>query len=184
MMEKPSKQRAALFGGLVIGLVSGVPGLSLLNYCCCCAGILFGGALAVHLYNKELTPEMPPLESSDVLIVSVIAGIIGAAAATLIGGVVTVFFGNVDMAILQGIMNKVIDKLAGQGAMPQNSIDEMQTMMDRAMQEKLTIGTVLSSLVFDLIIYPIFSMLGGLIGFGIFGKKKNSPNNSNNSPGM
>ena len=42
------------------------------------------------------------------------------------------------------------------------------------MKEKLTFGSILRSLIFTPIIYPIFSMLGGLIGFGIFGKKEPS----------
>jgi hypothetical protein len=175
MMEKPSKQRAVLLGGLVIGLVSGIPGLSLLN-CCCCAGILIGGALAVYLYKEEFTPETPPLESSDVLILSFIAGILGAVIATAVSGVVSTFFGPVETEFLRKIMARVTDKLASQGALQQNSIDEIQNQLEQAVQEKLTVGSILRSLIFSLIIYPIFSMLGGLIGFGIFGKKKRPSN--------
>jgi hypothetical protein len=40
------------------------------------------------------------------------------------------------------------------------------------MKESGKIGGILRSLVYALILYPIFSMLGGLIGYGIFGKKK------------
>ena len=103
MMEKPSKQRAALLGGLVIGLVSGIPGLSLIN-CCCCAGILIGGALSVYLYKEEFTAEMPPLESSDVLILSIIAGIIGALVATVVSGMVSILFGPVETEFFRKIM--------------------------------------------------------------------------------
>ncbi|MFZ1978168.1 MAG: hypothetical protein WAV76_09450 [Bacteroidota bacterium] len=176
MMEKPSKQRAALLGGLVIGLVSGIPGLSLLN-CCCCAGILIGGALSVYLYKEEFTAEMPPLESSDVLILSIIAGIIGAVVATAVSGVVSAFSGPIETEFLRKIMTRVTDKLASMGALQQDAIDEIQNQLEQAVQEKLTFGSLLRSLIFTLIIYPIFSMLGGLIGFGIFGKKKQASNN-------
>ena len=67
MFEKPSKLRSAILGGLIIGAISGIPGLNLLN-CCCCAGILLGGAMSVYLYRQEFTNEMPPMESSDALI--------------------------------------------------------------------------------------------------------------------
>ena len=60
MIEKPNKLRSAILGGLVIGAISGIPGLNLLN-CCCCAGILLGGAMSVYLYRKEFTNEMPPM---------------------------------------------------------------------------------------------------------------------------
>ncbi len=176
MMEKPSKQRAALLGGLVIGLVSGIPGLSLIN-CCCCAGILIGGALSVYLYKEEFTAEMPPLESSDVLILSIIAGIIGALVATVVSGMVSILFGPVETEFFRKITARIIDKLASQGALQQNSIDEIQNRLEQAAKEKLSFGSILRSLIFTLIIYPIFSMLGGLIGFSIFGKKNHPSNN-------
>jgi len=47
-----------------MGLISGIPFLNFVN-CCCCAGVLFGGFMAVFFYSKELKAGMAPLESSD-----------------------------------------------------------------------------------------------------------------------
>jgi hypothetical protein len=171
MLEKPSKQRAAILGGLIIGAISGLPGLNLLN-CCCCAGILFGGAMSVYLYRQEFTNEMLPMESSDALILGIISGIIGALIATSISAVISLMFGPVETEMVRNFMEKLTQKLEDSGSIPQGTMDNMRDQFDKAMKEGSTIGGILRSLVYNLILYPIFSMLGGLIGYGIFGKKK------------
>ncbi|HVN48701.1 MAG TPA: hypothetical protein VMU30_07760 [Bacteroidota bacterium] len=171
MAEKPGKQRAAVFGGLLIGIISGLPGLNLLN-CCCCAGILGGGLIAVYFYQKEFTDEMPPLESSDALILGIVAGIIGAVTSIALSVAITFLFGPVEVTMLRKFFDRLVQKMAEQGSVPQDSIDQMQEQFDQAIHESHTVGGILRSLITALILYPIFSMLGGLIGFSLFKKKK------------
>lgn len=171
MFEKPSKLRSAILGGLIIGAISGIPGLNILN-CCCCAGILFGGAMSVYLYRKEFTGEMPPMESSDALILGIVAGIIGALITTFLSAVITLTLGPVETEMVRNFMEKMIQKFEDGGSVPQGTLDNMRDQFEQAIKEGATIGGILRSLVYALILYPIFSMLGGLIGYGIFGKKK------------
>jgi hypothetical protein len=171
MFEKPSKLRSAVLGGLIIGAISGIPGLNLLN-CCCCAGILIGGAMSVYLYRREFTNEMPPMESSDALILGIIAGIIGALITTTLSAMITLTLGPVETEMMRNLMEKVTQKLEDRGSVPQGTLDNMRDQFEQSLKEAGTIGGTLRSLVYALILYPIFSMLGGLIGFGIFGKKK------------
>jgi hypothetical protein len=171
MFEKPSKLRPAILGGLIIGAISGIPGLNLLN-CCCCAGILLGGAMSVYLYKHEFTNEMPPMESSDALILGIIAGIIGALVTTILNAMITLILGPVETEMMRNLMEKLTQKLEDRGSVPQGTLDNMRDQFEQAMKEGGTVGGILRSLVYALILYPIFSMLGGLIGYGIFGKKK------------
>ena len=171
MVEKPSKLRPAILGGLIIGVISGIPGLSLLN-CCCCAGILLGGAMSVYLYRKEFTNEMPPMESSDALILGIIAGIVGALITTCLGALITLILGPVETQMMRNFMEKLTQKLENNGSVPSGTLDNMRDQFEQAMKEGGTVGGILRSLVYALILYPIFSMLGGLIGYGIFGRKK------------
>jgi hypothetical protein len=171
MIEKPNKLRSAILGGLIIGAISGIPGLNLLN-CCCCAGILLGGAISVYLYRREFTNEMPPMESSDALILGIIAGIIGALITTTLSAMITLILGPVETEMMRNFMEKVTQKLEDRGSVPQGTLDNMRDQFEQSLKEAGTIGGTLRSLVYALILYPIFSMLGGLIGFGIFGKKK------------
>ena len=167
MFEKPSKLRSVILGGLIIGAISGIPGLNLLN-CCCCAGILLGGAISVYLYKQEFTHEMPPMESSDALILGIISGIIGALITTFLGAMITLVFGQIETEMVRNLL----DKLENQGTFPQSLIDKLRNQFEETIKEGRTVGGILGSMIIDLIIFPIFSMLGGLIGFGIFGKKK------------
>jgi hypothetical protein len=171
MYEKPGKLRAALLGGLIVGALSGLPGLNLLN-CCCCAGILFGGALSVYLYRQEFTEDMPPLESSDALVLGIIAGIIGALVATCLSAVISFILGPVESEMMRNIVEKFGQKFENSGSLPPGTMDDLRDKMEQGMKEAGTISGILRSLVYALILYPIFSMLGGLIGYGIYGKKK------------
>jgi len=170
MFEKPNKLRSALMGGAVIGLLSGVPGLNLLN-CCCCLGIMLGGVFAVYAYRREFTDEMPPMESSDALIIGIIAGIIGAVGASVISGLFNVVFGPIEERLLRGFWDKLVQRLEEQGGVPGGSVDDLRAQMDRSMAESRSLGGMLRGLVFALILYPIFAMLGALIGFAFFRKK-------------
>src|SRR6476659_10467072 len=69
----PAKTQAALVGGVAIGVLSALPVINLAN--CCCAWILFGGALAAYLMQQN---HPAPINVGDGAIVGLIAGLIGA----------------------------------------------------------------------------------------------------------
>jgi ABC-type phosphate transport system permease subunit len=69
----PAKLQPALLGGVTIGVLSALPVINLAN--CCCAWILFGGALAAYLMQQN-HPE--PIQAGDGAIVGLLAGIVGA----------------------------------------------------------------------------------------------------------
>ncbi len=170
MKDKPEKLRTALIGGLVIGVVSGIPGLNLVN-CCCCAGIVLGGFLTVYLYRQEFTPEMPPLETSDALIVGVMAGVGGAFVAVTIELLIRVLFGNVGDELVRNIFGQIVERLEQSGDLPEGFGDDIRSQLEESLQESTTAFGILSSLFTSLIIYPIFSMLGGLLGYSAFRPK-------------
>jgi len=171
MPIKPSKQRAALLGGLVIGGVGGIPFLNFIN-CCCCAGILLGGVLTSYLYREEFVDGMPPFESSDGLIVGLMAGIVGAVVATFIGNLVHIIFGPVGAELMKEIVEKIIQRLEEQGSIPSGTSDQIIEEMQKEMYKPVTLYKVLQDFLFSVIILPIFGMLGGLLGYAIFGRRK------------
>ena len=69
----PAKLQPALLGGVTIGVLSALPVINLAN--CCCAWILFGGALAAYLMQQN-HPE--PIMIGDGAVVGLLAGIVGA----------------------------------------------------------------------------------------------------------
>lgn len=173
MFEKPGKQRATIIGGLMIGIVTGLPVLNILNRCCCCGIVLLCGTISLYLYKQEFTDEVPPLESSDALILGILAGIAGAFVGTILLVLGKFIFGPVDEKILL----KALLWMQQRGALTSDMSDLTDKLIEtlkKSIEDGIKIGDILSELLFGLILYPIFSMLGGLIGFGIFGKKKPS----------
>ena len=83
-MNEQNKWGPALWGGVFIGVISGVPVLNFIN-CACCAGIIAGGMLSVYLFRRQLGPDMQ-VNMSDGAILGLLAGLIGAVIATVIGG--------------------------------------------------------------------------------------------------
>ncbi len=171
MLDKPSKWRAALLGGLAIGLVSGLPVISIVN-CCCCAGILGGGVFTYYLYRQEHTEGMVPLEASDGLILGIMAGVIGAFVQAVIHGFLILVFAGTEMKFMQELMEKFVDRLAQSGNIPSDALDQLREQIEKSMRESNTMWGVMLNLFMSLIFYPILAMLGGLLGHGIFRPKK------------
>jgi hypothetical protein len=150
----------ALYGGLVIGVLSGVPFLNFVN-CVCCAGVLLGGFIAVMLYSKNFTPEMPPMEAGDCAAVGVLAGVIGAVVDTGISLFVIMTFGNVLGDTLMEVLTEAnID-------LPEETWDQLRMLLD---EETAAVALGFNFLV-SIFIMSLFGLLGGLIGFTLFRPK-------------
>jgi phage-related minor tail protein len=166
MVEKPSKYRAALLGGLAIGLVSAIPGLNLIN-CCCCAGILLGGMLTVYLYRRDIVEDMPPLEASDAAILGVMAGVVGAFAAVLFDLLLLATAGPVASEFVRSLIERLLENLEASGSIPPEAADQVRDQIEEALAQSTSVRGVLSNLFFSLVLYPIFSILGALLGYAI-----------------
>jgi hypothetical protein len=175
MPEKPSKLRAIIIGGLIIGVVSGTPILYFVNYCCCCGGIILGGLISLYFYRKEFTEAHIPLESSDALIIGILSGIVGAFIAVALS---VLFYHVLGLGpVTERMIVSMIDWLRTQGNIPPEQmaqIEEMAQNLEKIIEAGYRLSDVLGELFVKLILCPIFSMLGGLIGYGIFVKKKST----------
>lgn len=173
MFEKPSKLRVALISGGVIGAVSAVPGISLIN-CCCCAGVWLGGVLAVYLYKQQMTDEMPPLESSDALMLGLMAGVTGAFVATILNVLILFTLGPLEAELVQSIFGGLLEKMAEQGSLSSEMADMMKEQFEQSVKDAGRLSNIFGGLFITLIIYPIFTILGALLGITVF-KKKSPP---------
>jgi hypothetical protein len=170
MLEKPNKLRIALICGAVIGVVSATPGLSLIN-CCCCAGVWLGGLLAMYLYKKEFTEGMPPLESSDALMLGLMAGVVGAFAAVLVNVLILVTFGPIEAELVRSISGKALDRMSEQGSLPADMVETLKDQIEASIKDSGRMSNIFGGLFITLIVYPIFTILGALLGFSIFRPK-------------
>jgi hypothetical protein len=161
MNPKPDMKIPALYGGIIIGLISSIPFLSFIN-CFCCAGILLGGFLAVMFYTKNFTPDTPPFTAGDCIAVGVFAGIIGAVVETFLSIAFVAMFGNVTVEFLLNFLRNSNIQIP----------DEAMEKLEEALQQSRSVVTIMTNFFFAMMINALFGLLGGLIGYSVFKPKQ------------
>ncbi|HLX12012.1 MAG TPA: hypothetical protein VKS81_04285 [Bacteroidota bacterium] len=156
MIPKPGKEIPALYGGIVIGIISVAPVLDLLN-CLCCAGTILGGISAVTFYKNRFTPETPPFTSNDCMVVGGLAGMIGAVISTMLSTIILSMFKDTFLSTLNQYREYV----------PGSTIDQMAAMLEHGIPTFLVIVALLSNFVIDI----LFGAIGGLIAYQMYKPK-------------
>lgn len=160
MPEKPSKLTSALYGGLIMGAISGLPVLNIVN-CFCCAGVFLGGFLSVMFYKNELTAAMPPLTSSDGMQLGALAGVFGALFGSILHILTLLAIGDVTSGMVLDILKNM--------NLPPEAMDAIEQSIQQA--GELTAFVIVKQIILSLVIDPLFGLLGGLIGFNVFKPK-------------
>jgi len=151
--------KPALLGGLVMGVLSALPGVSLGN-CCCCAWLVTGGFIAAYVLQSN-TPQ--PITMGDGALVGLLAGLFGAIVNMIV---------SVPMNMLTGpFQRQLVQRFAdAQPDLPENVRQMVDNMSIGAVS---VIGTVMAFFMM-LILGAVFSSIGGLLG-AFFFKKKAAP---------
>ena len=149
-----SKLKPALIGGVVLGILSVIPFVNIVNLCCCLWAIL-GGALASYMYIKSApTPARP----GDGAVVGLLAGVVGALIYIVIGIPLSILMGSA----MTGVMGRLMESVdPSQAEAMRRQIEASQTV----------VGAIINGLVMAILLV-IFSMLGGLLGVPLFEKRK------------
>jgi hypothetical protein len=149
-----NKLKPAIIGGVVLGLLSVIPFINFVNFCCCLWAIL-GGMLAAHLYVKS---SPAPVNAGDGAIVGALAG--------LVGGVIVIIIGIPISLITSGLVSGVFVSLI-------EGMDPSQAEMARRQMEagQTFLGALVNGIILAVLLV-IFSTIGGLIGVAIFEKRK------------
>jgi len=164
MPEKPNKLLPALYGGIVTGLISGIPFLNFVN-CFCCAGVLFGGFLSVFFYTNDLSPSDPQLTSNDSLQLGALSGAFGAIVGTIVSAIIFFSIGNVAGEAMYDAIISIYESAGLLDQLPPGSLESMRDSMVEG-------GLSPLSIVISFIIDPLFGLLGGLIGYSVFKPKR------------
>ena len=164
MPEKPGKLLPALYGGIVMAVVSAIPFLN----CCCCAWALLGGFLSVFFYKNQLTPAGPLLSNGDSIQLGALAGVFGAAIGTVISIILLATVGNLAGEAIVNLLRGFSDQI------PPEIFDQIEQSLEQG--ASLAPFSIIMGFVFSIIIDPLFGLLGGLIGYAVF-KQKTPPMN-------
>ncbi|MGE0041690.1 MAG: DUF5518 domain-containing protein [Vicinamibacterales bacterium] len=163
----PAKTQPALLGGAVIGVLSALPVINVAN--CCCAWILFGGALAAYLMQQN-HPE--PIQTGDGAVVGLMAGAIGAAIGSLLSIPIGLMMGPFQSRMLQRTLENARD-------MPPEVRGFFEAFAHAPGEGGapfilMGLGWILG-FVFWMVVSSIFGTLGGILGAIMFRKAAPAP---------
>jgi len=152
-----NKLKPAIIGGIVVGLLSAIPFVNIVNVCCCFWAIL-GGALATYMYIKA---SATPVKAGDGAVLGLLAGVVGALIYIVIGIPLGIVMGKTMMSLVTGFME---------------SVDPRQAEIMRAQMAagQSIVRQILSGFLSAFVLL-IFSTIGGLLGVPIFEKRKGGP---------
>lgn len=145
--------KPALIGGLVTGVLSAIPVVSLGN-ACCCLWVVTGGMTAAYLLQQQQSAPLTPVDGA---LVGVLAGVTAAFINLVLSIPVVLLFAPSQLQFLE--------PLAESGQIGQEFQDFITS--PAAPVTMLALGFV-----FMLAAGLVFSTLGGLVGVAIFGKSR------------
>ncbi len=143
----------ALIGGLVMGILTGLPIVSAGNLCCC-LWVIAGGVIAAYILQQN---ESAPITAGDGATVGRLAGIIGAFVYLIISVPISFLVAPMERMIVQRFVERM-------GDMP----PEFREFASRGLGQGLRL---MLGFVFWLFVGAAFSTIGGVIGQAIFQKK-------------
>jgi hypothetical protein len=149
--------KPAITGGVVLGVLSALPFISAVN-CICCLWVLGGGGLTTWLLNKQRPGE---LKYGDGAIGGVISGLIGAIVTTAL---------SIPLQMLM-FTQQTVDDMQEQFS----QMDMPPAVRDAILQfftPGFNLNRVLLGLVFNVILFGLFAMIGGIITVAILNRKK------------
>ncbi|PYS50424.1 MAG: hypothetical protein DMF68_07355 [Acidobacteria bacterium] len=157
-----NKWRSAIIGGVLIGLLSGIPYVRLGNVACC-MWVVLGGALASYLYIKK---SLTPVNVGEGAMIGAIAGAIGMIVEIVVGLPLTILTGYPELKLIAGLMERMDPQRADEY---RHQIEQLANVpfTEQFFYAVFSWGTLLS-----LLITVIFALIGGLVGVPIFEKRK------------
>ncbi|HWS99114.1 MAG TPA: hypothetical protein VN256_02505 [Pyrinomonadaceae bacterium] len=157
-----SKLRAVLIGGVVMGLLSGLPYVSLGNLACC-LWVVLGGGLATYLYIKQ---SPTPVSMGEGALLGLLAGLVGAAIRIVVGVPISILTGYPEGRIMLNLMERLD---ADKAELYRQAFEEMTA---RPFFEQFA-GAVFSlQTLLGIIITLVFAVVGGLLAAPLFEKRK------------
>ena len=157
---KPSFGQPALIGGVVMGVLSALPLVSLFNVCCC-GWVICGGVVAAYVLQQNTAAMITP---GDGALVGLLAGLVGAFVAVFVSIPIDILVGPMERAFAERIVDMA-------GSMP----PEMRDFLDRYSRGRadgaafFVVGKIVG-LMFWLVAGAIFSTIGGALGALMFKK--------------
>jgi hypothetical protein len=159
---RASLTQPALFGGVVMGVLSALPIVSVGNVCCC-LWVVSGGLVGAYVLQQN---QPAPITPADGALVGLLAGLFGAIIMTALSIPISLLVDPVERRVMERVLEMA-------GNMPPEIRDAFERYSREGAAVSLLAGFV--SFVFWLCVASIFSTLGGLLGAAMFRKPASPP---------
>lgn len=166
-MQTPSKFTPIIISTIIISVISLLPVLNLINIFCC-AGVLLGVFAGCAYYNNKLKQDGKLLQYKDGVAIGLLSGLVSA----LIIVTVTTL---ISMTSNQNPIPELFKMIDSQGLTIPREIEEfMQKISEEYRKNGFSITLTLITLASDIVIYPMFGIIGGLLSVSILSRRKNA----------
>jgi hypothetical protein len=166
MPNHPNRMIPIVYGTFVMTMISVLPLINFINLFFC-SGIILGGIAGVFVYNKQLTGTDIKLTTKDGVMIGILCGILSG---ILVSSISFLF-------MIMSKHNPVDEtmKLLNDFSMPPEVAMQMNKFSDEFNKYGFSPTISIVSLFSNLIIYPLFGMIGAMLGVSII-KKRNKKN--------
>jgi hypothetical protein len=161
---RASLTQPALIGGLVMGVLSALPLISVGN-ACCCLWVVSGGIVAAYVLQQNQTL---PITPGDGALVGLLAGLFGALVQAVLSIPITMVVGPMERELAQRILDMA-------GNIPPDLRDALERFSRNGRSGPLLLVGRMVAFMFWVCVGAVFSTLGGLLGAALFRKPAPPP---------
>jgi hypothetical protein len=170
----PNKFTPVLIAAVIIIVISSIPLLQMVN-AFCCAGIIAGGFFGTMYYGSRLRETGLPLTFKDSAAIGVLSGIIAAFVVTMISTMI-------QLAMNHNPIPDMYELFESQGFdLPENVDQILQNISNEYTNDGYSKTIIIFSLIIDLITYPLFSTVGGIIAASVLSRRNKLTDNEDNT---
>lgn len=164
--QQPNRMIPIVYGTFAMTMISVLPIINFVNLFFC-SGIIIGGIVGVFVYNKQLIGTDIKLTSKDGVMIGILCGILSA---ILVSSINFLF-------MIMSKHNPVDEtmKLLNDFTLPPEVAAQMNKFSDEFNKYGFSPTISIVSLFSNLVIYPLFGMIGAMLGIAIL-KKRNKKN--------
>lgn len=162
MEKQPNRMIPIIYGTFVMTSISILPFINFINLFFC-SGIMLGGLAGVFIYNRQLTGTQLKLTSKDGVMIGILCGILS--------GILVAAFNFIFMLLSK---HNPIDEtltLLDKFSLPPEIIQQMNKFSEEFNNYGFSPTISIVSLLSNLVIYPLFGMIGAVLGVTIINKK-------------
>jgi hypothetical protein len=166
-MQTPSKFTPIIISTAIICVISLFPVLNLVNLFCC-AGVLLGVFAGCAYYSSKLKQNGEVIQYKDGTAIGLLSGLVSAMIIVAVTTLIT-------MISNQNPVPDLFKMFDNQGITIPKEIEEfMQKISEEYRKNGFSITLTLITFVSDIIVYPLFGLLGGLLSVSILARRKNA----------